>query len=177
MAELKHDSESEEDRDETQILLDQAVELARGLLHALGLSRSSARNVVTVLQTYHGDDITPAILDEVYEVVSAMKDLGDSDPNDFLQKLYERANDQEGTHIATTGPVFALPEFAHDLRVRQLDVELRIVGPKRQEGVAKCPKCKSMSTETTEKQTRSADEGMTEFNVCFQCGHHWKVNA
>lgn len=38
----------------------------------------------------------------------------------------------------------------------------------------KCGKCKGNNVEYTEMQTRSADEPMTTFAYCQDCGHRWK---
>jgi len=37
-----------------------------------------------------------------------------------------------------------------------------------------CPKCKSTRVSNYEKQTRSADEPMTQFFECIDCGHRWR---
>lgn len=37
-----------------------------------------------------------------------------------------------------------------------------------------CGRCKSTKTTSTQKQTRSADEPMTVFVLCFNCGNRWK---
>ena len=42
------------------------------------------------------------------------------------------------------------------------------------QGVMTCGKCKSNLTEYYEKQTRSADEPMTQFVTCYNCGNKWK---
>ena len=42
------------------------------------------------------------------------------------------------------------------------------------DGILKCPKCKSMKTEYTEVQTRSADEPTTKKCFCNNCGYRWK---
>jgi len=42
------------------------------------------------------------------------------------------------------------------------------------DGLFKCGKCKSMKTTYTQVQTRSADEGMTTFVHCTNCGKRWK---
>jgi DNA-directed RNA polymerase subunit M/transcription elongation factor TFIIS len=44
-----------------------------------------------------------------------------------------------------------------------------------QDGFFKCRRCKSMKTTYYELQTRSADEPMTVFVTCHQCGNHWKT--
>ena len=37
-----------------------------------------------------------------------------------------------------------------------------------------CGRCKSTKTTSTQKQTRSADEPMTVFVLCLNCGKRWK---
>jgi DNA-directed RNA polymerase subunit M/transcription elongation factor TFIIS len=38
----------------------------------------------------------------------------------------------------------------------------------------KCDKCGSQNLNNWEKQTRSADEPMTQFFQCLNCGHQWR---
>ena len=42
-------------------------------------------------------------------------------------------------------------------------------------GGLRCRKCGSDSVAVQQKQTRSADEGMTVFCSCEQCGFHWRM--
>lgn len=42
------------------------------------------------------------------------------------------------------------------------------------QGIIQCRRCKSRYTTYYEKQTRSADEPMTAFVQCFECGNRWK---
>ena len=44
------------------------------------------------------------------------------------------------------------------------------------EGEFVCFNCKSKKIFTTQKQMRSADEPMTTFFSCQQCGNIWKMN-
>merc|ERR1719217_1874675 len=46
-------------------------------------------------------------------------------------------------------------------------------GKQQQDGILKCPKCKSMKTEYTEVQTRSADEPTTKKCFCNACSYRW----
>jgi len=40
----------------------------------------------------------------------------------------------------------------------------------------KCGKCGKRRTTYTQLQTRSADEPMTTFVLCLECGNRWKVS-
>eukprot|EP00708_Paratrimastix_pyriformis_P002826 GAFH01001584.1.p3 GENE.GAFH01001584.1~~GAFH01001584.1.p3 ORF type:complete len:174 (-),score=33.54 GAFH01001584.1:557-1078(-) len=40
----------------------------------------------------------------------------------------------------------------------------------------RCGKCGKRRCSYTQKQTRSADEPMTTFVVCLECGHRWKFS-
>ena len=52
----------------------------------------------------------------------------------------------------------------------------RAQGDAEYSGTLKCGKCKSMKTTYTQAQTRSADEPMTTFACCLQCGNRWKFS-
>jgi len=47
-------------------------------------------------------------------------------------------------------------------------------GKKTEDGILKCPRCKSMKTEYIEVQTRSADEPTTKKCTCNSCDYRWK---
>ena len=47
-------------------------------------------------------------------------------------------------------------------------------GKKNEDGILKCPRCKSMKTEYFEVQTRSADEPTTKKCNCTNCDYRWK---
>ena len=53
----------------------------------------------------------------------------------------------------------------------------KYAGKEINDGILKCPKCKSMKTEYTEVQTRSADEPTTKKCFCNNCGYRWKCAA
>ena len=44
------------------------------------------------------------------------------------------------------------------------------------EGIFTCSKCKSQKTLSYQKQTRGADEPMTNFITCYNCGKKWVEN-
>ena len=47
-------------------------------------------------------------------------------------------------------------------------------GKATEDGILKCPRCKSMKTEYVEVQTRSADEPTTKKCTCNNCDYRWK---
>ena len=53
----------------------------------------------------------------------------------------------------------------------------KYAGKEINDGILKCPKCKSMKTEYTEVQTRSADEPTTKKCFCNNCNYRWKCAA
>jgi len=45
------------------------------------------------------------------------------------------------------------------------------------EGVVECSKCKSRKTWSIQKQHRSADEPMTTYSTCVDCGHEFRYSG
>ena len=46
----------------------------------------------------------------------------------------------------------------------------------QEDGILKCRKCNTYKTTYTQAQTRSADEPMTTFAACLNCGNRWKFS-
>lgn len=46
-----------------------------------------------------------------------------------------------------------------------------------EEGIDECKKCGSKRTYSYQKQTRSADEPMTTFSQCTNCGKRWRYSG
>jgi DNA-directed RNA polymerase subunit M/transcription elongation factor TFIIS len=59
---------------------------------------------------------------------------------------------------------------------RELQMEQIKSRDEEYEGVFMCKKCKSKKTEYHQMQTRSADEPMTTFVSCNNCGNRWKFS-
>lgn len=55
-----------------------------------------------------------------------------------------------------------------------LNIEKITIKPIKFEGMFKCKRCKSNSTDYYQLQTRSADEPMTTFVTCSSCSYRWK---
>ena len=59
-----------------------------------------------------------------------------------------------------------------DNKIKALIVEKE---ESKEEGAYKCSECHSKNTIQQEMQTRSADEPMTIFITCQNCGKRWKI--
>jgi transcription elongation factor S-II len=56
----------------------------------------------------------------------------------------------------------------------KINKQCGISGDLLQASLFTCGRCKSVKTTSTQKQTRSADEPMTVFVLCLNCGKRWK---
>lgn len=56
----------------------------------------------------------------------------------------------------------------------KINEQCGIKGDLLQASLFTCGRCKSIKTTSTQKQTRSADEPMTVFVLCLNCGKRWK---
>jgi DNA-directed RNA polymerase subunit M/transcription elongation factor TFIIS len=65
------------------------------------------------------------------------------------------------------------PEVWEPLKAKTLD-QVTFKKEEHGEGMFKCNKCKSKKTVYYQMQTRSADEPMTTFVTCTDCGFKWK---
>jgi DNA-directed RNA polymerase subunit M/transcription elongation factor TFIIS len=59
-------------------------------------------------------------------------------------------------------------------QARDLQMEKAKAKEENYSGLFKCGKCKSLKTTYYQMQTRSADEPMTSYITCTNCGHKWK---
>ena len=67
------------------------------------------------------------------------------------------------------------PEKYEELtKLYDLDKDNTIVQKEVEDGIFKCRKCQSYKTTYYQLQTRSADEPMTTFITCLECGKKWK---
>jgi hypothetical protein len=63
---------------------------------------------------------------------------------------------------------------AFDLKSKDLAMEAAKAKEEDYSGLFKCGRCKSTKTTYYQMQTRSADEPMTTYVTCKNCGHKWK---
>jgi len=79
------------------------------------------------------------------------------------------------------GSAHAAPAGIDEVRARREDSLAKLGRAARAGGGGggagglRCRKCGSDSVAVQQKQTRSADEGMTVFCSCEQCGFHWRM--
>lgn len=52
---------------------------------------------------------------------------------------------------------------------------MKKINVNKSQGMLKCGKCHSKNTTYRQAQTRSADEPMTTFATCLECGNKWKM--
>lgn len=57
---------------------------------------------------------------------------------------------------------------------KQLRKQITLDAASAPDGLLQCRKCKSRKTTFTQLQTRSADEPLTTFALCLECGTRWK---
>mmetsp|Transcript_35823 Transcript_35823/g.114751 ORF Transcript_35823/g.114751 Transcript_35823/m.114751 type:complete len:142 (-) Transcript_35823:683-1108(-) len=70
-------------------------------------------------------------------------------------------------------------DFANDARTLDWDKKnrdrlMKSIGIDESKGMFQCAKCKSKRISNHAKQTRSADEPMTQFFECADCGNRWR---
>lgn len=102
---------------------------------------------------------------------------GDVEPSDLMKMSPEQ--------LATTEKQAEREKLEKDIQdSRRLDWEQAnedkindlcgITGDLLNASLFTCGRCKSIKTTSTQKQTRSADEPMTVFVFCINCGNRWK---
>lgn len=106
----------------------------------------------------------------LYDIIGGILDFGFDNFMLFLEDIIQ--NDKiKFSEILFSSPIF---DRERDLFFINLERSRRKVGTSK--GLLKCPNCKSQSTESIEKQTRSADEPMTIISTCLECGKTWRIN-
>lgn len=141
---------------------------------ALSWSKDRISRVLTAIQPIlkyiSGGEV------ELYDVFStAISSLPEQHTTEDIEVRFARlATVLEETEdkIEYLGPVFSLPDFEAAAEIELRDIERRRAGPNFMPGNP-CQKCKSTKTIAYQKQTRSADEGVTIITKCHECGYQW----
>ena len=67
------------------------------------------------------------------------------------------------------------PEQHAELKHKIMSKYINMNSEQEHDGFFKCGKCKTMKTTYTQAQTRSADEPMTTFVTCLNCGNPLEI--
>jgi DNA-directed RNA polymerase subunit M/transcription elongation factor TFIIS len=116
---------------------------------------------------------------EVYSSL-ARSVVGNLNPNSYIQNkdLYKRFKEKKITLEEITTFTFSdlYPEIWKDLSIRQFEREKRQLEGNKSMATDQfeCKRCHKRECTYYELQTRSADEPMTIFIQCVNCGKHWR---
>lgn len=103
-------------------------------------------------------------LDQTYEEFAYEK----------IGELMVEDDKKKQTQIISDGCGWNSVTYKHIRDKQLIENERELNPPEVQEGVYTCRKCKSKKTLSYGIQTRSADEPMTMFIKCVDCGQRWK---
>ena len=103
--------------------------------------------------------------DFILEIIGMINIMGFDDFYLYLKKSEKEPNREM---ILKNSPVF---ESSRRRNFLDITKEIRSV---QVESHIKCPRCKQFHVDTITKQTRSADEGATDYHKCSDCGFQWK---
>ena len=101
--------------------------------------------------------------------------IGDVRNKGFIQAIVEKLMPLREIANLKADDIF--PELWKPIQEKVWKKEV-ILGFKPEDyndGIEQCRKCKSYKTTYYSKQTRSADEPMTNFFTCHNCGKHWRT--
>lgn len=116
---------------------------------------------------------------ELYSSV-ARNVVGNLNPNSYIQnkELYARFREKKVSLEEITNFTFSdlYPEIWKDLSIRQFEREKRQLEGNKSMATDQfeCKRCHKRECTYYELQTRSADEPMTIFIQCVNCGKHWR---
>jgi DNA-directed RNA polymerase subunit M/transcription elongation factor TFIIS len=150
---------------------DQRIDLERGIYNA-ALQDAKKKGV---RRHWENPDFA-----EIYKVI-ARRTVANLNPEAYVgnSRLIKRLQDGEFPphQIPFMSPRELYPEHWQELADEQLKRETTMLeGPSQEEGsdMFKCRRCGKSKTRYWEMQTRSADEPMTVFIRCLNCGKEWR---
>jgi DNA-directed RNA polymerase subunit M/transcription elongation factor TFIIS len=154
----------------TEITAQQAQELEHAIFNA-SLTVSDRKHIVKMW--------TQPLFEKIYTSVARMV-VGNLSPETYIQNkgLYERfkTGGLSLNDIASLGFSDLFPEIWKDLSIRQFEREKRLLEGNKSMATDQffCTRCFKRECTYYELQTRSADEPMTIFIQCVNCGKHWR---
>lgn len=116
---------------------------------------------------------------EIYKLM-ARRTVANLDPTSYIgnKRLIQRLQDNEfpAHQVPFMTPRELYPEHWQELADEQLKRETTMLDGPQMEGsdMFKCNRCGKSKTRYWEMQTRSADEPMTIFIRCLNCGKEWR---
>lgn len=124
----------------------------RGIYHAKEGYYRRARQIASNFRNKKNNQLKI----DLKEKKIKLEDLLDFKPKDFFPELY-------------------FPHIIRRLKAFKLEKE-KLLGPEGKdfESSFTCYRCRSKKVTYTQAQTRSADESMTTFFYCMNCGNRWK---
>jgi transcription elongation factor S-II len=118
---------------------------------------------------------------EICYMNSARRYIGNLSPNTYINNtaLLQKVKNGDLTFdtLASMTSMDLAPHIYSELRERQtLREQQQLEGNKSMAtDMFKCGRCHKRETTFYELQTRSADEPMTKFITCVNCGNHWRM--
>ena len=116
---------------------------------------------------------------EIYKMI-ARRVIANVDPTTYVKnpRLIERLKEKqfEPSQVALMGQTELFPEHFQSMADEQTKRENTLLEGDKEGGsdMFKCKRCKQAKTKYWEMQTRSADEPMTIFIRCLNCGKQWR---
>lgn len=185
-AELKHEEQTPTDPPTQH----QRAAILRAIQNTLGSLLNTNQSVELEHHLYNGSLLVAEkkhvprswhqpLFTEVY-VSLCRSVIGNLNPNGYIgnTSLYRRFQEGKITldEIATYGFSDLYPDIWKDLSIRQFEREKRQLEGNKSMATDQfeCKRCHKRQCTYYELQTRSADEPMTIFIQCVNCGKHWR---
>lgn len=132
---------------------------------------SNKRNIVC---SWDNTIFLKLYLSKVRSIYSNIKPDSYIKNTDFLKRILN--GDIDIKQISSMTRIDIFPENWKELIDKKVKIDTlkSKLKPEAMTDQFKCRKCGSRSSSYYEVQTRSADEPMTQFITCLDCGNHWK---
>ncbi len=125
--------------------------------------------------TYWGNKIQPVYMSRFKHIYSNL------DPNSYIQNkslIWKVLKNDITVHnlCVNMKPEEIFPEIYESYYKAKHEEMNKLIrhNEEKPDGLLRCGKCKKYKTTYTQLQTRSADESLTTFVLCLECGNRWK---